>query len=54
MGCTNTNNPFGNSNLLGTFIWIKAPEKKEISHLEEKEPKEWNKRMQVDNGRQWS
>ncbi|XP_070266674.1 LOW QUALITY PROTEIN: splicing factor Cactin-like [Myotis yumanensis] len=49
MGYTNTDNPFGDSNLLGTFIWNKALENKGISHLEEKELKERNKRIQEDN-----
>ncbi|XP_037677047.1 cactin-like [Choloepus didactylus] len=49
MGYTNTNNPFGDNNLLGTFIWNKALEKKGIGHLEEKELKERNKRIQEDN-----
>ncbi|XP_014651435.1 PREDICTED: cactin [Ceratotherium simum simum] len=49
MGYTNTDNPFGDNNLLGTFIWSKALEKKGISHLEEKELKERNKRIQEDN-----
>ncbi|KAK2490519.1 hypothetical protein MC885_021110 [Smutsia gigantea] len=49
MGYTNTDNPFGDNNLLGTFIWNKALEKKGISHLEEKELKERNKRIQEDN-----
>ncbi|XP_074834443.1 splicing factor Cactin [Carettochelys insculpta] len=49
MGYTNTDNPFGDNNLLGTFIWSKALEKKGISHLEEKELKERNKRIQGDN-----
>ncbi|TFK00209.1 ADP-ribosylation factor 6-like [Platysternon megacephalum] len=49
MGYTNTDNPFGDNNLLGTFIWGKALEKKGIGHLEEKELKERNKRIQEDN-----
>ncbi|XP_075759409.1 splicing factor Cactin [Pelodiscus sinensis] len=49
MGYTNTDNPFGDNNLLGTFIWSKALEKKGISHLEEKDLKERNKRIQEDN-----
>ncbi|XP_058513939.1 splicing factor Cactin isoform X2 [Ochotona princeps] len=49
LGYTNTDNPFGDNNLLGTFIWNKALEKKGISHLEEKELKERNKRIQEDN-----
>ncbi|XP_006027263.1 cactin [Alligator sinensis] len=49
MGYTNTDNPFGDNNLLGTFIWSKALEKKGISHLEEKELKERNKQIQEDN-----
>ncbi|KAM6107173.1 splicing factor Cactin isoform 2-T2 [Pterocles gutturalis] len=49
MGYTNTDNPFGDNNLLGTFIWSKALEKKGISHLDEKELKERNKRIQEDN-----
>ncbi|NWW50084.1 CATIN protein, partial [Pedionomus torquatus] len=49
MGYTNTDNPFGDNNLLGTFIWGKALEKKGISHLDEKDLKERNKRIQEDN-----
>ncbi|XP_065714609.2 splicing factor Cactin isoform X2 [Patagioenas fasciata] len=49
MGYTNTDNPFGDNNLLGTFIWSKALEKKGISHLDEKDLKERNKRIQEDN-----
>ncbi|XP_040587568.1 cactin-like [Mesocricetus auratus] len=49
IGYTNADNPFGDSNLLGTFIWIKALEKKGISHLEEKELKERVKRVQENN-----
>ncbi|XP_006869009.1 PREDICTED: cactin [Chrysochloris asiatica] len=49
MGYTNTDNPFGDNNLLGTFIWNKALEKKGIGHLEERELKERNKRIQEDN-----
>uniref|UniRef100_A0A8D0HD94 Splicing factor Cactin n=1 Tax=Sphenodon punctatus TaxID=8508 RepID=A0A8D0HD94_SPHPU len=49
MGYTNTDNPFGDNNLLGTFIWRKALEKKGIGHLEEKDLKERNKRIQEDN-----
>ncbi|KAL1783644.1 cactin [Sigmodon hispidus] len=49
MGYTNTDNPFGDSNLLGTFIWNKALEKKGFSHLEEKELQERNKQVQEDN-----
>ncbi|XP_034360892.2 splicing factor Cactin [Arvicanthis niloticus] len=49
MGYTNTDNLFGDNNLLGTFIWKKALEKKGISHLEEKELKKRNKRIQEDN-----
>ncbi|KAH0625877.1 hypothetical protein JD844_034232 [Phrynosoma platyrhinos] len=49
MGYTNTDNPFGDNNLLGAFIWSKALEKKGIGHLEEKELKERNKRIQEEN-----
>ncbi|NXF11535.1 CATIN protein, partial [Smithornis capensis] len=49
MGYTNNDNPFGDNNLLGTFIWSKALEKKGISHLDEKDLKERNKRIQEDN-----
>ncbi|XP_060088687.1 splicing factor Cactin [Heteronotia binoei] len=49
MGYTNTDNPFGDNNLLGAFIWSKALEKKGISHLEEKELKDRNKRIQEEN-----
>uniref|UniRef100_A0A8D2PWM1 Splicing factor Cactin n=1 Tax=Zosterops lateralis melanops TaxID=1220523 RepID=A0A8D2PWM1_ZOSLA len=49
LGYTNTDNPFGDNNLLGTFIWSKALEKKGISHLDEKDLKERNKRIQEEN-----
>ncbi|XP_051826753.1 cactin-like [Antechinus flavipes] len=49
MGYTDTNNPFGDNNLLRTFVWHKALEKKGFSHLEEKELKERNKRIQEEN-----
>ncbi|XP_072100213.1 splicing factor Cactin [Mobula birostris] len=49
MGYTNADNPFGDNNLLGTFIWQKALEKKGISHLTEKDLKDRNKRIQEDN-----
>ncbi|XP_075060981.1 splicing factor Cactin [Mixophyes fleayi] len=49
MGYTNTDNPFGDNNLLGTFIWSKALEKKGIGHLTEKDLKDRNKHIQEDN-----
>ncbi|XP_029469953.1 cactin [Rhinatrema bivittatum] len=49
MGYTNTDNPFGDNNLLGSFIWHKALEKKGIGHLGEKDLKDRNKRIQEDN-----
>ncbi|CAO2629830.1 Cactin [Lemmus lemmus] len=49
VGYPNADNPFGDSNLLGTFIWHKALEKKGISHLDEKELKEHHKRIQESN-----
>ncbi|XP_050002608.1 cactin-like [Alexandromys fortis] len=49
VGYTNADNPFGDSNLLSTFIWHKALEKKGISHLDEKALKERNKRIQESN-----
>ncbi|XP_041060263.1 cactin isoform X2 [Carcharodon carcharias] len=49
MGYTNADNPFGDNNLLGTFIWQKALEKKGISHLAEKDLKDRNKQIQEDN-----
>ncbi|KAG9343228.1 hypothetical protein JZ751_014207 [Albula glossodonta] len=52
MGYTNADNPFGDNNLLGTFKWQKALEKKGISHLGEKELKERNKRIQEENRRE--
>ncbi|XP_030631052.1 splicing factor Cactin isoform X2 [Chanos chanos] len=52
MGYTNADNPFGDNNLLGTFKWQKALEKKGIGHLGEKELKERNKRIQEDNRRE--
>lgn len=45
MGYINIDNFFGDNNLLGIFIWNKVLEKKGISYLEEKELKEWNKRI---------
>jgi len=52
MGYTNADNPFGDNNLLGTFKWQKALERKGISHLSEKELKDRNKRIQEDNRRE--
>ncbi|XP_030074733.1 splicing factor Cactin, partial [Microcaecilia unicolor] len=49
MGYTNTDNPFGDNNLLGSFIWHKALEKKGIAHLGEKDLKDRNKQIQEDN-----
>ncbi|XP_075467391.1 splicing factor Cactin [Ascaphus truei] len=49
MGYTNTDNPFGDNNLLGTFIWSKALDKKGIGHLTEKDLKDRNKYIQEDN-----
>uniref|UniRef100_A0A4W3GU40 Splicing factor Cactin n=2 Tax=Callorhinchus milii TaxID=7868 RepID=A0A4W3GU40_CALMI len=49
MGYTNADNPFGDNNLLGTFIWQKALEKKGIGHLDEKDLKDRNKRIQEEN-----
>ncbi|XP_068089947.1 splicing factor Cactin [Hyperolius riggenbachi] len=49
MGYTNTDNPFGDNNLLGTFSWNKALEKKGLSHFTEKDLKERNKSIQEDN-----
>lgn len=49
MGYSNTDNPFGDNNLLGTFIWTKISEKKGISHLGEKELKERDKRIREEN-----
>lgn len=49
MGYTNADNPFGDNNLLGTFKWQKALEKKGIGHLSEKDLKDRNKRIQEDN-----
>lgn len=46
MGYTDANNPSGDSNLLGTFIWKRALEKKGISHLDWEEH---YKRVQEDN-----
>lgn len=50
-GYTDTDNPFGDNNLLGTFIWNKALEKKGISLLEN-ELKQRSKRVQEDNQRE--
>lgn len=52
MGYTNADNPFGDNNLLGTFKWQKALEKKGIGHLGEKQLKERNKRIQEENRRE--
>ncbi|TSQ01595.1 Cactin [Bagarius yarrelli] len=52
MGYTNADNPFGDNNLLGTFKWQKALEKKGIGHLSEKELKERNKLIQEENRRE--
>lgn len=52
MGYTNADNPFGDNNLLGTFKWQKALDKKGIGHLGEKELKDRNKRIQEDNRRE--
>ncbi|KAG2464253.1 CATIN protein, partial [Polypterus senegalus] len=52
MGYTNADNPFGDNNLLGTFKWQKALEKKGISHLGEKELKDRNKHIQEENRRE--
>ncbi|XP_036411730.1 cactin [Colossoma macropomum] len=52
MGYTNADNPFGDNNLLGTFKWQKALEKKGIAHLGEKELKERNKCIQEENRRE--
>ncbi|XP_072220445.1 splicing factor Cactin [Leuresthes tenuis] len=52
MGYTNADNPFGDNNLLGSFKWQKALDKKGIGHLGEKELKDRNKRIQEDNRRE--
>ncbi|XP_047446611.1 cactin [Mugil cephalus] len=52
MGYTNADNPFGDNNLLGTFKWQKALDRKGIGHLGEKELKERNKRIQEENRRE--
>ncbi|KAG7214642.1 hypothetical protein INR49_010534 [Caranx melampygus] len=52
MGYTNADNPFGDNNLLGTFKWQKALDKKGIGHLGEKELKERNKQIQEENRRE--
>ncbi|KAL6468182.1 hypothetical protein MHYP_G00238590 [Metynnis hypsauchen] len=52
MGYTNADNPFGDNNLLGTFKWQKALERKGIAHLGEKELKERNKCIQEENRRE--
>ncbi|XP_028636395.1 cactin-like [Grammomys surdaster] len=49
MGYSNSDNPFGDNNLLDTFIWRKALEKKDISHLGEKQLKERTKRIQEES-----
>lgn len=52
MGYTNADNPFGDNNLLGTFKWQKALDRKGIGHLGEKELKERNKLIQEENRRE--
>ncbi|XP_041659138.1 cactin [Cheilinus undulatus] len=52
MGYTNADNPFGDNNLLGTFKWQKALDKKGIGHLSEKDLKERNKCIQEENRRE--
>ncbi|KAG7266558.1 hypothetical protein CRUP_011143 [Coryphaenoides rupestris] len=52
MGYTNADNPFGDNNLLGTFKWQKALDKKGIGHLGEKDLKDRNKQIQEDNRRE--
>ncbi|XP_073704894.1 splicing factor Cactin isoform X1 [Garra rufa] len=52
MGYTNADNPFGDNNLLGTFKWQKALQKKGIGHLSEKNLKERNKHIQQENRRE--
>ncbi|TMS10331.1 Cactin [Larimichthys crocea] len=52
MGYTNADNPFGDNNLLGTFKWQKALDKKGIGHLGEKELKDRNKCIQEENRRE--
>ncbi|RXN16194.1 cactin-like isoform X1 [Labeo rohita] len=52
MGYTNADNPFGDNNLLGSFKWQKALEKKGIGHLSEKNLKERNKHIQQENRRE--
>uniref|UniRef100_A0A6Q2XCU3 Splicing factor Cactin n=1 Tax=Esox lucius TaxID=8010 RepID=A0A6Q2XCU3_ESOLU len=52
MGYTNADNPFGDNNLLGTFKWQKALDKKGIGHLGEKDLKDRNKRIQEENRRE--
>ncbi|XP_062284893.1 splicing factor Cactin [Scomber scombrus] len=52
MGYTNADNPFGDNNLLGTFKWQKALDRKGIGHLGEKDLKERNKRIQEENRRE--
>uniref|UniRef100_A0AAV2JQK5 Splicing factor cactin central domain-containing protein n=1 Tax=Knipowitschia caucasica TaxID=637954 RepID=A0AAV2JQK5_KNICA len=52
MGYTNADNPFGDNNLLGTFKWQKALDKKGIGHLGEKDLKERNKLIQEENRRE--
>ncbi|XP_029478825.1 splicing factor Cactin-like [Oncorhynchus nerka] len=52
MGYTNADNPFGDNNLLGTFKWQKALDRKGIGHLGEKDLKDRNKRIQEENRRE--
>ncbi|KAM9349791.1 splicing factor Cactin [Symphorus nematophorus] len=52
MGYTNADNPFGDNNLLDTFKWQKALDKKGIGHLGEKDLKERNKCIQEENRRE--
>ncbi|XP_072297398.1 splicing factor Cactin [Eucyclogobius newberryi] len=52
MGYTNADNPFGDNNLLGSFKWQKALDKKGIGHFGEKDLKERNKLIQEENRRE--
>ncbi|XP_033993548.1 cactin isoform X1 [Trematomus bernacchii] len=52
MGYTNADNPFGDNNLLGTFKWQKALDKKGIGHLGDKDLKDRNKCIQEENRRE--
>ncbi|KAI8481879.1 hypothetical protein Bbelb_404110 [Branchiostoma belcheri] len=48
MGYTNTDNPFGDANLLDTFVWSKKHEKEGTAHLLKEEQERIQKRKQLE------